>query len=227
MAADSDLIGNVEDRILVTDGDNNPFALHMFENFELTKEVFLKEQRLVKELRRLKVLLEDRQKLVASALENSSSSSRGEQEEEEGSSTHENPVDAYNQLKRLAFLRIRELRLLEENVASAQGLASEWAASPPPPTPLSSEDDATNVTAESKKDRHDDEDLPTFRDYVGALNGMVILYDTYRFDQDHLVEGRIRIDDFASGQDVDMVAAHNLTLSDYSRMALMAYDKSW
>ncbi len=38
--------------------ENNPFDFKMFENFGLTKDVFIREQKLIKDLRDLKGLLE-------------------------------------------------------------------------------------------------------------------------------------------------------------------------
>ncbi len=221
-----------KEKILVVDGDNNPFALHMFENFELTKGIFVKEQKLVRELRELRTLLLERQRMVAAALDGASEV--GEEEEDGGSAPHENPVDAFNLLKRLLFARMKGAEL-ERNLLSSQGLAEDWLH----PRRRNDSDNAAGLRyggEGARKDQgeddddhgDDDDDLPSAKDFKGALNGLVILYDTYLFDQRSLEEeGRIRIEGFASGDEVDIAAAHNLTADDFGRLALHAYEKTW
>ena len=48
--------------------ENNPFDFKMFENFGLTKEVFIREQKLIKDLKDLKGLLEGELSLLKSKM---------------------------------------------------------------------------------------------------------------------------------------------------------------
>ena len=48
--------------------ENNPFDFKMFENFGLTKEVFIREQKLIKGLKDLKGLLEGELSLLKSKM---------------------------------------------------------------------------------------------------------------------------------------------------------------
>ncbi len=80
---------------------------------------------------------------------------------------------------------------------------------------------------DSEQNEEEENDLPTLKDYEGALNGLVILYDTYLFDPFELRKGRIHIPDFASGERVDLSAAHNLTEDDFARLSMYAYGKTW
>ena len=48
--------------------DNNPFDFRMFENFGLTKEVFIKEHEMVQQLKNLRGQLEEELKMVQSAV---------------------------------------------------------------------------------------------------------------------------------------------------------------
>jgi len=48
--------------------ENNPFDFKMFENFGLTKEVFIREQKLIKDLKDLKGLLEGELTLLKSKM---------------------------------------------------------------------------------------------------------------------------------------------------------------
>ena len=48
--------------------DNNPFDFKMFENFGLTKEVFIKEHQMVRELKSLKKHLEAELKMLQSVM---------------------------------------------------------------------------------------------------------------------------------------------------------------
>ena len=70
-------------------------------------------------------------------------------------------------------------------------------------------------------------DFPESQDFVGAVNGLVILFDTYLFDLEYFKRGRIHIENFPTGDVVDMVASHNLTALDYAGIAKHAFEKTW
>ena len=48
--------------------DNNPFDFRMFENFGLTREVFVKEHRMVQELKNLKAQMDEELKMLQSVM---------------------------------------------------------------------------------------------------------------------------------------------------------------
>ena len=48
--------------------DNNPFEFRMFENFGLTREVFIKEQEMVRDLKNYRNLLETEIKILRSKI---------------------------------------------------------------------------------------------------------------------------------------------------------------
>ncbi len=93
-----------KDTIHVTDGDNNPFTLNMFENFDGTRDVFVKEQKLAKELKELRQKLGERREIVAELLASTDygreylmledeNKKEEKQEKKDGKEpTHENPL---------------------------------------------------------------------------------------------------------------------------------------
>ncbi len=216
--------------VLISDGDNNPFALHMFENFELTRQIFEREKEAVKTLERLRSLLKARRGLIQSFL-NRGTGSGGSEGENGPLPSHHNPIDAFSALKRTGFAKRQELEALVNNAEEVNKIGPlqdlfERNETQPIKMPIAEKEDPSYSARKNSSGVQND--TPLRRDFIGALNGIVILYDTYRFGMDEFRrEGRIRIGDFVSGDDVDLVARHNVTSDDLYRLAAHAYSKTW
>lgn len=125
------------------EASGNPYACHMFENFEHNFKVFNQEQTLVRNLALLRTVLENQKSTLLA---------------------ESNPVTSQNQTKKSV------MKTIEETC----------------------------------------QDFPTAIDFQGALNGMVLLHDTYQFDIPQLLNGTIDLPSYPTGEAVKMQVSINL-----------------
>ncbi len=187
----------VESRVAepnLVDGEMNPFAFHMFENFEATLKVFNKEEKLVEDLKKVRDLLKKNRALTQRIVK------RGEHFD--NATDAENPINAFLMIKHLTLASQNEMKEIWENTEQVANLLL----------------DVTNTT----------KDFPDATDYRGAVNGLAVLHDTYKFDLPFLAEGDIYVHSFPPyGEEVFLQTDQHLSIEDFATLAKHAYQKTW
>lgn len=150
---------------------DSPFDFQMFENFELTKNVYVREAQIVAALRQIHSDLEDTKSTIKRVL-----TSAGAREVQD----------------RMNELNTNYKRSLEQ--------MQSWTA----------------------------EDFPTFKDYAGALGGLIRLQFAYKWNLTELSEnGNLQFSNVENGQDLSFGTFERLVPSDLAPLAQEAANKNY
>lgn len=155
--------------------NGNRFEFRVFENFQVTKEIFLKEQKIVENLRSIRQTLRDEQANVEAKLQLLKAKRLSYENikalyfpgNEDNNSTKESldPINSFGLLKRSALLMPVLKSFTKTKISSLRKSLSEI---------------KSTCT-----------EFPDEWDFVGAGKGLVILHDTYDFNITAAMEGHI------------------------------------